>query len=109
MPRKADHDLPVMKHYTGTHPPDGPEVMVLDRSHSTGGYQLDGQFAWGCPDGATQLAVAILTDALGDEAKGRKLAPEFKLRVVARLPEEWELSQEDVRQLVARIEKARSR
>jgi hypothetical protein len=59
---------------------------------------------------AAQLALALLADALGDDEKAQRHYQEFKFRVVGRLPQDrWELSEEDIRQTVARLEAERGR
>ncbi len=65
-------------------------------------------FEWGYGgSGPAQLALAILGDHFGADARERaiRLHQSFKFRVVARLPREgWNLSGEAVAQAVAAIE-----
>ncbi len=106
-----------MKFYHGQRTAAGSDVEVIDPESPHGGYALPApemttpDFDWGCgAPGQTQLAEALLVDALGDAAEARRLAHDFKLKVVARLPHErWELSAEEVRHHAAALAPGRSR
>jgi uncharacterized protein DUF6166 len=50
-------------------------------------------FTWGRdPSGASQLALALLRDALSDEAEAKQFHQDFNHRVLAILPERWTIS-----------------
>jgi len=51
-------------------------------------------FAWGASadPGCAQLALALLADALGDDAGAVRFQEAFRLRVVERLPERWTIT-----------------
>jgi Family of unknown function (DUF6166) len=110
-----------MKHYVGERTGQGCEVMVLDASHAGGGYLLDprldlrkhsaSEFSWGSSGSrSSQLSLALLADALGDDRKALALYQEFKRRIIAPLEgDHFELSAEDIRQTVARIEAQQGR
>lgn len=105
-----------MKHYIGTRTADGCEVDVIDKESPSGGYPLEPRldlanksptgFEWNyAGSGPAQLALALLADALGDDQRALRHFQDFKFKVVGRLPHDgWELSQEDIRQTVARLE-----
>lgn len=85
---------------------DGRGCTLLDprfdlRNHSQSG------FAWGYGgSGPAQLALAILADALGDDAKAKRLYQEYKERVISHLPQgkPWgPLPIEDVRRTAAEL------
>jgi hypothetical protein len=96
-----------VKHFVGEKTPAGYEVTVLDTSHEGGGYPLDprhdlhrysDELNWETGPGRSQLALALLADALGDDEQARRLYPDFKTKVVARLEgDHFSLSEEDVR------------
>ncbi len=70
------------------------------RSHSPTGFQ------WGYGgSGPAQLALAILADHLGDDEQARELYQDFKLQVIARLPQEqgWVLTPEQINDDLAEI------
>jgi hypothetical protein len=71
------------------------------RNHSQTGYE------WGyAGSGPSQLALAILADALNDDERACALYQEFKFKVVYGLPKDrWELSREQVLDVVAQLEK----
>jgi len=108
-----------MKHYIGERTPEGCEVDVIDSGHPQGGYALDPRFDLRnhSPDGfnygyggsgPAQLALALLADALGDDERAQELYQDFKFKVIARLEgDRFELSQEDIRQAVTRLEAER--
>jgi len=51
-------------------------------------------FAWGLSahPGCAQLALALLADALGDDAGAMRLQEAFRCRVVELLPERWTIT-----------------
>ncbi|MEM7249991.1 MAG: DUF6166 domain-containing protein [Pseudomonadota bacterium] len=55
-------------------------------------------------DEPKQLALAILADCLGDPARARSLCEGFMKRVIANLPNTWELADTDVLAVVAELE-----
>jgi hypothetical protein len=95
--------------------------MVLDAGHAGGGYLLDPrldlrnhsstEISWGSSgSGSAQLSLALLADALGDDRKAQAHYQEFKRKIIAPLEgDHFELSAEDIRQTVARIEAQRGR
>lgn len=98
------------KTYFGERTPSGCIVTVNGRplparlnwwAHSPTGFE------WGYGgSGPAQLALAILGDHLGVEARDRaiRLHQQFKFRVVAKLPREgWTLTSDDVARVVAEI------
>jgi hypothetical protein len=61
-------------------------------------------FAWGYPgSGPAQLALAILADAIGDDARAVRLHQAFKRACIERLDgdRDWQMSREEVRVWVA--------
>jgi hypothetical protein len=104
-----------MKLFCGTRTPSGTEIMVIDTASCFGRYPLNpdaGQpaFEWGDKrDGGTALAIAILADVVGEQ-QAKKHAADFKRAVVSRLPKEgFELSEDDVKQIVHGIENGKER
>lgn len=108
------------KHYVGEKTPDGCEVLVLDRVAPDGGHPLDPRFDlrrhadslnFGyAGSGPAQLSLALLADALGDDDRARANYQDFKRNHVAL----WEgdrfvISAEDIRQIVAGLERDRDR
>jgi hypothetical protein len=107
------------RRYVGRRTPTGCQVTVDDgagvtrpldprfdlRSHSPTGYE------WGYTgSGPAQLSLALLADALGDVERAQELYQDFKFAVVGRLSgDEWELSQDDIRDAASRIEAGRGR
>lgn len=66
------------------------------------------EFEWGYRgSGPAQLALAILADALGDDARALALHQRFKEAVIAGLPRDagWRLDIADVRRVVEAIER----
>lgn len=97
-----------MKTYRGDRTIDGIEVTVdgrpldprydLKRLTSTGfEWTYEGQ-------GPAQLALALLAEHLGDEARALALHEAFMRAVVANLGNEWELTSADLDAAVAAIE-----
>ena len=84
---------------------EGAETWALDprvdlRTHSAAG------FAWddGKSNGARQLALALLADALGDDARADRLHHDFCSRVVAIVPKRWTITRSRIVALAANIE-----
>ncbi len=110
-----------MRHYVGEKTPDGGcEVLVLDRAVPGGGYPLDPRFdlrrhADGlhfgyAGSGPAQLSLALLADALGDDERALANYQQFKFRQVARWQgDRFEISEEDIRRIVAGLERDRER
>ena len=110
---------PGTRHYVGQKTPDGGcEVLVLDRDVPGGGYPLDPRFdlrrhADGfnfgyAGSGPAQLGLALLADALGDDERAMRAYQDFKFKVVARWEgDRFEVSEEDVRRIVAGLERDR--
>lgn len=98
-----------MRTYRGTRAHEGGSVTVngeplpprLDlRSHSPAGFDWGHGYGGGGP---TQLALALLADALGDE-QARQWYQTYKWAVVASLPAAgWTLTDAEVRQTVDRL------
>lgn len=118
-PAPADSP-PAGKHYAGERTPDGCEVLVLDRHAVGGGRPLDPRFdlrrhadgfGWGyAGSGPAQLGLALLADALGDDERAMLHYQQFKFRQVAHWQgDRFEISAEDVRQIVAGLERERGR
>ena len=110
-----------MKKYIGERTPDGCQVLVLDHSKPDDSYLLpprhdlrnhspDG-FEFGyAGSGPSQLALALLADALGNDEQAQRLYQDFKFKVIARLDgDRFELTEEKVKQTVARLEAERGR
>lgn len=105
------------KRYVGTRTPDECVVIVINsegaeelldprfdlRNHSPDG------FNWGYSgSGPAQLALALLADALGDDERAQDIYQDFKFKVVARFDtDQFELSQIEIQQTVARLEAER--
>ena len=105
-----------MRFYHGERNHLGHEIDVIDRSNPQGGYPLNPRddlwfqngeaLSWGnAGPSASRLALALLCDALGNDERAESVMEDFKARVIAPMAEdEWELSQEDIRQTVRDIE-----
>jgi hypothetical protein len=107
------------KIYKGRIDPRDAEICIVD--HRSGMYRLpvrldlanhspDG-FAWGYHgSGPAQLALALLADALEDDARALRLYHHFKNRVIARLPkeQEWTMTRAQIWDHVRAIEEALS-
>ncbi|MDB5309118.1 MAG: hypothetical protein JWO38_3320 [Gemmataceae bacterium] len=104
------------KRYVGERTPDGCQVVVVDQKNPDGSYLLpprydlrnhspDG-FEFGyAGSGPSQLALALLADALGDDERAQDHYQSFKFKVIARLEgDRFELSEEDIRRTVAALE-----
>jgi hypothetical protein len=107
-----------MYRYVGERGKNGCTVTIIDeeggkepldprrdlRNHSPEGFE------WGfAGSGSAQLSLALLAHALGDDEMALRNYPDFKFRVVARLPQEFDLSDEQIRRSVAELEAARGR
>ena len=110
-----------MRYYVGERTPDGCQVAVLDtekpdharllnprydlRNHSPDGFEFG--FAG---SGPSQLSLALLADALGDDERARANYQAFKFKVVGRLTGDvFKLTEEDIRQKVAELEAEKGR
>jgi hypothetical protein len=110
-----------MKHYIGQRTPQGCTVTVLDPDHPDESYMLDPRhdlrnhspdgYEFGhAGSGPSQLSLALLADALGDDERAQRMYQDFKFRVIARLDgDRFDLSQEGIRQTVAEVEAERGR
>lgn len=63
-------------------------------------------FSWGdASAGSAQLALALLADCLGDDAKALELHQVFRVRFIDRLPQSgWRLTEERLRAMIADLE-----
>ncbi len=89
-----------MKKYAGARTIDGVLVTVdgerLDERFGLKRY-VNSWFEWGYPgDAPRQLALALLADHLGDDAKALELTEPFMAEVVAIFDNEWELTGEEI-------------
>ena len=89
-----------MKTYTGARTFDAVVVMVdghpLDPRRDLHTFSLN-NFEWGYEgDEVRQLALAIIADAVGDDAARAQCEP-FMRAIVANFDNEWEMTDEDVR------------
>ncbi|HET6184012.1 MAG TPA: DUF6166 domain-containing protein [Acetobacteraceae bacterium] len=89
-----------MKLYRGSRGLEGAVVTVdgrpLDPRFDLRTFNRTG-FEWSyAGDGPRQLALALLADHLGDDARALALADVFMDAVVAELDNEWELSGADI-------------
>lgn len=78
----------------------------LDPRYDLKNHSPDG-FNWGyLGSGPSQLALALLADALADDQRALRLYLEFKFRVVARWPQggRWTMSADAIRQYADTIE-----
>lgn len=97
-----------MKIYTGTRAFDGLDVRV-DGVPLSPYFQLEtfskNGFEWSF-EGAEprQLALAILADAVG-EATALRLSAPFMAAVVANFDNDWEMTEDDVRDAVRALDK----
>ena len=110
-----------MRYYVGEKTPDGRcQVLVLDRAVPGGGCPLDPRFDlrrhgdgfnFGhAGSGPAQLSLALLADALGDDERAIRNYQDFKRRHVARWDgDRFEASAEDIRHIVAGLERDRER
>lgn len=86
---------------------EGAEKWVLDprldlRTHSSTG------FGWGYREApAHQLALALLADALQNDARAGQLHHDFCSRVVAIFPERWTITRSRILAYAANIEAKR--
>ena len=98
--------------YSGR-PSDGVTVRAANKPETRRGLALrldlashsPTGFAWGyAGSGAAQLALALLADALGDDARALRLHQDFKARVVMRLPRRWTLTRSRIVAHVRQLE-----
>jgi hypothetical protein len=69
----------------------GASRVLGPRAGSIG--EKSGSFTWGRNEtGATQLAFALLADALSDDAEARRWHQNFRHRVIANFPERWTIT-----------------
>lgn len=106
-----------MKRYVGERGKNGCRVTIIDedggkepldprldlRNHSP-------DFEWGfAGSGPAQLSLALLAHALCDDELALRQYQDLKFRVVARLPREFDLSGDQIREAVAKMEAERGR
>lgn len=94
-----------MKRYAGARTIDGVVVTVdgqwLDERFDLKRY-INSWFEWGYPgDAPRQLALALLADHLGDDAKALGLVEPFMAGVVAVLDNDWEVSGDEIDKALA--------
>ncbi len=96
-----------MKTYTGSRTIDGIRVLVdgkpLDERYDLKKF-TDGGFEW-TYEGAepSQLALALLSDHLGDDRKALRLCDRFMREVVANFDNDWEITSKDIDEALAGI------
>ena len=99
-----------MKSYRGSRTIDGIKVEVdgrpLDERYDIKRFTRGG-FEW-TYEGAEpqQLALALLADHLGDDARALALSAAFMRDVIANLENDWELTSAEVEAALSRIEQA---
>jgi hypothetical protein len=97
-----------MKQYRGIRTGDGTTVTVngqpLNPRHDLRNHSPNG-FEWGYSgSGPAQLALAILADHLGDNARAQALYQDFKSAVVAGFQgDEWRLNNQQVETALSMI------
>ena len=99
-----------MKVYRGTRQPDFKTIVTINDqpfnpqpSQNIWNHSPDG-FNWGYGgSGPSQLALAILLDHFGDTDLARKYYQDFKWNVISKLPDTWELTDQQVEQAVYEI------
>lgn len=80
-----------------------PNRFPLDPANHVRNHSPDG-FQWGYGgSGPAQLALAICVRLVGEE-RALKVYQPFKMRVIASLPDEWELSKERALSIIKEIE-----
>jgi hypothetical protein len=81
--------------------PGGPNYQVSVREDAknwlldsrTDLHNYSSTFEWGSDSaGAAQLSVALLADALDNDARAQSIHQKFKSRVVAELPDRWTMT-----------------
>jgi hypothetical protein len=96
-----------MKTYTGSRTIDGIRVLVdgkpLDEHYDLEKF-TDGGFEW-TYEGAepSQLALALLSDHLGDDRKALQLREAFMREVVANFDNDWEITSKEIDEALAGI------
>ena len=89
---KTERGCTVMKE-DGDESLDFLKLRLDVRGHSPTG------FNWGYGgSGPAQLALALLADATGDDDLAQKLHQKYKWQVVGKLPSEWTLTDEEIRE-----------
>ena len=102
-----------MKNYSGVRTKDGVKVQVHDgdtvldlsprfdlRNHSPTGFE----FGF-CGSGPAQLALALLADALGNDALAQRYYQDFKFKVVANWAgKEFKIGQDQIQAIVADLQ-----
>jgi uncharacterized protein DUF6166 len=69
------------------------EVMVREEGLTRLLEPRDRPFTWGRDQsGAAELALALLSDALGDETAAKRFHEHFSHRVVSNFPERWTIT-----------------
>lgn len=96
-----------MKRYTGSRTIDGIRVLVNGQPLSER-YDLkrftNGGFEWTYEGaGPAQLALALLADHLGDDGRALELYAPFMREVIANLENDWELTSQEIDQVLAKI------
>src|SRR5690242_4263124 len=101
------------KRYIGERTPDGCQVVVLDdtkpdharllnprydlRNHSPDGFE----FGY-AGSGPSQLSLALLADALGDDDRAQDMYQSFKFKVIGRITgDRFEMTEDEIKQKVA--------
>jgi hypothetical protein len=89
-----------MKTYSGSRTIDGIQVLVdgrpLDERYDLKSFTNSG-FEWTYEGaGPAQLALALLADHLGDDQQALAHCEAFMTLVVANLPNDWELTSEEI-------------
>lgn len=70
---------------------DGSTRILEPRAGSSG--EKPRPFTWGRDEtGATELAFALLADALCDDAQAKRLHQNFRHRVIANFPDRWTIT-----------------
>lgn len=71
-----------------------------------GNQAVGSMFSWGdASPGCAQLALVLLADCLGDDAKALALHQVFRVRFIDRLPQSgWRLTEERLRAMIADLE-----
>jgi Family of unknown function (DUF6166) len=76
---------------------EGSSTRVLEPRSGSSGEEEPRPFTWGRDEtGATQLAIALLADALCDDAEARRLHQDFLHRVITNFPDRWTITRSRV-------------
>jgi len=103
--------MKIQRTYTAKRRPNGTTAVLVDRTRLLDP-RLDLQqhspegFDWGYGEGGpAQLALALLADHLGDDARALALYKHFKRRIVWKLPGAgWTLTSADIDEALEKIE-----